>query len=151
MEEKEVYVVNTSRKNPLPKYQTALSAGCDLYAHLDEEAEITIGPGESARIGTGISTVIPDGFAIWITPRSGLAFKNQITVLNSPGTIDGDYRDELGVILINHGRKAFVVKDGDRIAQAILIAVSHIKWIEVDKLSDVSNINRGGGFGSTGV
>lgn len=143
-----VYVVNNS-SNPLPSYKSTQASGMDLYAKLD--APIVVGPGEIALIPTGISTVLPDGFEFQVRPRSGLAYKNQITVLNSPGTIDADYRDDIGVILVNHGKKAFPVSNGDRIAQLVLCEVPKVKWIEVDNLSDISSLNRGGGFGSTGV
>ena len=144
------YVVNNSR-NPLPAYKTEQSSGMDLYARLDAGEELTIGPGEIKLVPTGLSCVIPDGFEFQVRPRSGLAFKNGITVLNAPGTIDADYRDDIGIILVNHGKKTFVVKNGDRIAQLVLCVVPKVRWTEVDRLEDVSLINRGGGFGSTGV
>lgn len=147
----DVYIKRINERNPVPEYKTEQASGVDLYASIDEGEELTVGPGEMKMIKAGISCVIPDGFEIQIRPRSGLAFKNQITVLNSPGTIDADYRDEIGILLFNHGRKGFVIKNGDRIAQAVLGVVPKMNIIEVDDLKDVSLINRGGGFGSTGA
>ena len=146
----ELYIVNNSR-NPMPAYKTEQSSGMDLYADIGGLDEVIINPGEISLIGTGISVVIPDGYEGQIRSRSGLALKSGIIVLNSPGTIDADYRDEIGIILINLSKKPFVIKDGDRIAQFVLGMVPKVRWTEVDKLSDVSRINRGGGFGSTGV
>lgn len=144
-----IYVKNVS-KNPLPEYKSLMASGMDLHAMLTED--IMLSPGESALIPTGISVVIDnDEFEFQVRPRSGLAYKNQITVLNSPGTIDADYRDDIGVILINHGRKAFRIANGDRIAQLVLCPVVRVRWTEVDSFNHISDIDRGGGLGSTGV
>ena len=139
----EVKVINKS-VNDLPMYETEGSAGLDVRSN-----EIkTIQPGESGLIKTGLFVEIPVGYEIQVRPRSGLAFKNGITVLNSPGTIDADYRGEIGVILINHGNEVFDVKPGDRIGQLVLKQVEQIEWNQVLFLSDT---DRGtGGFGSTG-
>lgn len=137
----------------LPKYQTSASAGCDVYAKLDSGVySVTIDPGEAKLIKTGIFTEIPEGYEIQIRPRSGLALKHSISIPNSPATLDSDYRGEIGVILINHGKKPFEVKNGDRIAQLVLNKVEQINWISVSSLEDLSKTERGlGGFGSTGV
>jgi dUTP pyrophosphatase len=130
----------------IPKYATESAAGADVRAYLKEP--IVILPGESALIPTGIRLEIPHGFEIQVRPRSGLALKNQITVLNTPGTIDADYRGELGVILINHGKQNFTVTDGMRIAQLILSPVLHAHFISA---SELATTKRGaGGFGHTG-
>lgn len=132
---------------PLPEYQTPLSAGADLAACL--EAPISIPPGGTALIPTGLMIELPAGYELQVRPRSGLALKKAITVLNSPGTIDADYRGEIGVILINHGKDVFLVNHGDRIAQMVIAAHAQAAWKEADRLSSTE---RGqGGFGSTGV
>ncbi len=132
---------------PLPAYQTAHAAGMDLCAAVT--ADVILTPGAKAIIPTGFSIALPPGYEAQVRPRSGLAAKNGVTVLNSPGTIDADYRGEVGVILINHGREPFTVTRGARIAQMIVAPVSSVKWKETDTLSDT---DRGaGGFGSTGV
>jgi len=131
---------------PLPAYATAQSSGLDLAAALDED--IVIGPGEHAVVPTGVAIALPDGFEAQVRPRSGLAAKNAVTVLNSPGTIDTDYRGEIRVVLANHGAASFTVSRGMRIAQLVVAPVSRIIWNEVDVLADSP---RGeGGFGSTG-
>ena len=131
---------------PLPKYQTALSAGLDLLADLPED--VALEPLERRLIPTGLALELPAGFEGQVRPRSGLALKQGLTCLNSPGTIDADYRGEVGVILINHSKEAVVVKSGDRIAQLVIAPVVQANLIEVDQLSDS---DRGaGGFGSTG-
>ena len=130
----------------LPEYKTEGSSGMDLLASIDKA--ITLVPGEKQLISTGIAVAIPKDFEIQIRPRSGLAAKNGISILNAPGTIDSDYRGEIKVILINLGKKKFIVKNGERIAQMILCPVVKIKFYEVNKLP---NTTRGkGGFGSTG-
>lgn len=142
-----VYIVNKS-KNPLPSYQTSESSGMDLYASLKDD--VTLSPGESVLIPTDIFVSIPNGYEFQVRPRSGLAYKSQITVINSPGTIDSDFLGNIGVILINHGKKAFVISNGDRIAQLVLCKLPpRVSWVEVDNLSQVSDVDRGGGFGST--
>ena len=132
---------------PLPAYQTELSAGLDLSAAV--EADVVLAPGAHAIIPTGFAIALPAGFEGQVRPRSGLAAKNAVTVLNSPGTIDADYRGEVGVILINHGKAAFTVTRGLRIAQLVVAPVRTIMWEEKEDLADTT---RGaGGFGSTGV
>lgn len=136
-------------KELTPAYATSGAAGADIKAHVKEP--ITILPGHSALIPTGIRMAIPEGYEIQIRPRSGLALKNQITVLNTPGTIDSDYRGEIGVILINHGKNEFIVTPGMRIAQFILSAVTQADFILVESEIDFSTTKRGeGGFGHTG-
>lgn len=140
-----VKIVNRS-KHDTPQYATPQSAGLDLRANLD--APILLGPGQYQLIKTGLSIELPDGYEAQVRPRSGLAFKHGVTVLNSPGTIDADYRGEIGVLLVNHGHVAFEVHDGERIAQLIIAKYEQIEWQEEEALSDSS---RGeGGFGSTG-
>ena len=131
---------------PLPSYATALSAGMDLVAAITDP--IFIKPGIRASIPTGIAIALSQGFEAQIRPRSGLAAKNGITVLNSPGTIDADYRGEIGVILLNLGDKVFCIERGMRIAQLVVTAFETITWTETDALPSTA---RGkGGFGSTG-
>lgn len=140
-----VEIINTS-SNPLPKYETISSAGLDLRANLLES--ILVLPGETTIVPTGLFVAIPQGYEIQIRPRSGLAAKHGITVLNSPGTIDSDYRGEIKVILINHSNSVFDINNSDRIAQAVLKQVEQIEWEEVTELSST---DRGvGGFGHTG-
>ena len=140
---KEVKIVNES-ENPLPKYKTKGAAGADLYAN--EEAIIP--PGKMKKICSGIKVAIPDGFELQVRSRSGLAHDNQVFVLNSPGTIDEDYRGLVGVLLFNAGEEDFEVKKGDRIAQAVLCPVYQAAYMEVDTLDKT---DRGeGGFGHTG-
>jgi len=131
----------------LPAYETIASAGMDLVAFIDEA--ITLKPGERALIPTGISVGIPEGFEAEIRPRSGLALKYGVTILNTPGTIDSDYRGEVKVILINLGNEDFTVKNGDRIAQMVFKNIVRGSWKVVDELPETK---RGkGGFGSTGI
>jgi dUTP pyrophosphatase len=131
----------------LPKYETIGSAGIDLQAGIDED--IIIKPNETKLIKTGIAIALENGFEAQIRPRSGLALKNSITVLNTPGTIDCDYRGEICVILINHGKQDFVVSKGMRIAQMVISQYQQAEIIEVEDLDETA---RGkGGFGSTGV
>jgi len=130
----------------LPKYETEGSSGMDLAANINENIEIK--PGATVIVPTGISVSIPKNFEIQIRPRSGLAAKNQITVLNTPGTIDADYRGELKVILINLGNKSFMIEKGARIAQMVLCPVVKAKLKEVEILEDTKRGS--GGFGSTG-
>ena len=132
----------------LPKYETAGSAGMDVRAANPEDEDIILKPGQRALVPTGLSMAIPDGYEMQVRPRSGLAFKHGITCLNSPGTIDSDYRGELKVILINHGEEPFTIARGERIGQMVLAPVTRLAWAEVDTLPETS---RGeGGFGSTG-
>lgn len=133
----------------LPGYQTVASAGLDLPAAVPEDDPITIPPGEWRLIPTGLSMALPDGYEAQIRPRSGLAAKFGISMVNTPGTIDADYRGEMKVNLINHGKEPFIVRRGERIAQMIVAPVTHIEWAPVAALSETA---RGtGGFGSTGV
>lgn len=130
----------------LPSYATEHAAGADLRAAVSEE--VIVQPGERALIPTGIAMALPDGFEAQIRPRSGLALKHGITVLNTPGTIDADYRGEVGIILINHGDLPFHIHRGDRIAQMIIAPFVQAAWQESDTLSETA---RGaGGFGSSG-
>ncbi len=141
-----VKIINKS-KHELPKYQTECSAGMDLYANL--EVSVTLQPLQRKLISTGLYLQLPEGYEAQIRPRSGLALKNGITVLNSPGTIDADYRGEIGVILINLSADEFTVNDGDRIAQMVIAKHECATWEEVEILEDSE---RGeGGFGSTKV
>jgi len=140
-----VKIINKSDL-PLPEYQTALSAGMDIHAFL--EASVCLNPGERQLIPTGLYLEIPPGFEIQIRPRSGLALKNGITVLNSPGTVDADYRGEIKVLLINHGEAPFTINKGDRIAQMVLAKHETISWVESQELNTTE---RGtGGYGSSG-
>jgi dUTP pyrophosphatase len=141
-----IKIINKSQ-HPLPNYESMASAGMDLRANLTES--VTLNPLERAIIKTGIFIELPTGFEAQVRPRSGLAAKKGITVLNSPGTVDADYRGEIGVILVNLSNETFVVENGERIAQLIIAKHERAEWIEVQELSETS---RGeGGFGSTGV
>ena len=140
-----VKIVNNSRF-ALPEYQTPLSAGLDIRANLDES--VTLRPLERAMIPTGLFVELPEGCEMQIRPRSGLAAKHGITVLNSPGTIDADYRGEIKVILVNLSNTRFVIEPGERIAQMIVARYEQIEWESVEELGTTE---RGaGGFGSTG-
>ncbi len=133
---------------PLPKYQTSGSAGVDLLAAIDEP--IVLEPGQRVLIPSGIKIAVPYGHEAQVRPRSGLALKHGVTVLNTPGTIDSDYRGEVGVILINLGTEAFTIARGERIAQMVLSPVTRIAW--QSQTTDLANTDRGeGGFGSTGA
>ena len=143
----EILIKRLSDKVVLPKYETEGSSGLDLAAHINESVEIK--PGSTAIIPTGLAVSIPKNFEIQIRPRSGLAAKNQISVLNTPGTIDADYRGELKVILINLGAKSFLVENGARIAQMVLCPVVKANLKEVKTLEDTERGSSG--FGSTGT
>jgi dUTP pyrophosphatase len=130
----------------LPKYMSDGAAGMDLAASLD--AEVTIAPGKRALVGTGLAIALPRGFEAQVRPRSGLAAKHGVTVLNAPGTIDEDYRGEIKVILINHGDEPFVVKSGERIAQMVIAPVARVTLDEQSSLDD--SARGAGGFGHTG-
>ena len=141
-----VNIINKSQ-HALPHYETIASAGMDLRANLTES--ISLQPLERTIIKTGLFIELPIGYEAQVRPRSGLAFKNGITVLNSPGTIDADYRGEIGVILVNLSNQAFEIQNGERIAQLIIAKHDRAEWVEVQELSETA---RGeGGFGSTGV
>jgi len=141
-----IEIINKS-KHPTPQYATNLSAGVDLRANIDDP--ITLKPLERTLVKTGLFIALPEGHEAQVRPRSGLAYKKGITVLNSPGTIDADYRGEIGVILVNLSNKPFIVEDGERVAQLVIARHEVAEWIEVAELSETE---RGaGGFGSTGV
>jgi dUTP pyrophosphatase len=133
---------------PLPAYETDQAAGMDLRAAVADDAPVTLAPGARDAVPTGLAIALPPGFEAQVRPRSGLALKSGITCLNSPGTVDADYRGEVKVILINHGAEPFVIRRGDRIAQLVIAPVIQARWTEVDTLDETA---RGaGGFGSTG-
>ena len=132
----------------LPAYETAGSAGMDVRAALPDDEPVVLAPGARAMVPTGLSVAIPEGYEIQVRPRSGLAAKHGLTCLNTPGTIDSDYRGEIKVILINLGAEPFTIARGERIAQLVLAPVTRLAWAETDSLDETS---RGaGGFGSTG-
>jgi dUTP pyrophosphatase len=133
---------------PLPAYQSAHAAGFDLLAAVPEAGAVTLDPSDRVLVPTGLVFELPEGYEAQIRPRSGLALKHGVTVLNSPGTIDADYRGEVKVLLINLGNERFLIQRGDRIAQAVITPVTHVDIIEADALETTE---RGaGGFGSTG-
>jgi len=133
---------------PLPAYETAQAAGMDLRAAVPEEEPLTLRPGSRFPVPTGLAFALPPGFEGQVRPRSGLAFKHGVTCLNTPGTVDADYRGEVKVILINLGEEDFVIRRGERIAQLVIAPVVQAQWSEVDSLDETA---RGaGGFGSTG-
>jgi dUTP pyrophosphatase len=141
-----IKIVNLSR-HKLPEYSTLLSAGMDICAHIDEP--VVLRPNERKLIKTGLFIELPNGFEAQIRPRSGLALKNGITVLNTPGTIDADYRGEIGIILINLSDEEFVINDGERICQMIVARHEIIEWEDCDKLDE--SARGSGGFGHTGM
>jgi len=142
-----IQIKRLSKSVSIPKYETLGSSGMDIAAHIVEN--IIINPGEKVLVSTGFSVAIPRGYEVQIRPRSGLAAKKNITVLNAPGTIDADYRGEIKVILINHSKEKFVIENGERIAQMVVCPVVQANLEEVEELS---NTARGtGGFGSTGT
>lgn len=132
--------------NPLPRYMTTHAAGMDLLADLTDD--IVIAPGERVLVPTGIAIALPDGYEAQIRPRSGLALKHGISLVNTPGTIDPDYRGEIGVIVINHGSEPFVVKNGERIAQMVIASFVRAEWEETEELDGTPRGD--GGFGHTG-
>ena len=136
---------------PLPAYETAGAAGMDVHANFPDHwrAGITLEPQTRALIPTGLALGIPQGYEIQVRPRSGLAFKHGVTIANAPGTIDSDYRGELGILLINLGPEPFTITHGDRIAQLVLAPVIRCEWAEVTNID--STIRSTGGFGSTGT
>lgn len=141
-----IEIINNSQ-HELPQYATSQSAGLDLRANLTES--ITLKPLERRLIPTGLHIALPEGYEAQVRPRSGLAYKKGVTVLNAPGTIDADYRGDIGVILINMSNEDFVVENGERVAQLVIAKYDQAEWIQVNELSET---NRGeGGFGSTGV
>ena len=133
---------------PLPRQQSAGAAGLDLAAALGPDEVIEILPGDYAKIPTGLALALPEGYEAQVRPRSGLAAKHGVTVLNSPGTVDADYRGEVMVLLINHGKQSFPVRRGERIAQMVIAPVSAVTLVEVHALDETTR--GGGGHGSTG-
>jgi dUTP pyrophosphatase len=140
-----ILVVNNS-KHPLPEYQTVGAAGFDVRANLD--APITLEPHRRAVVSTGLHMAIPEGYEVQVRSRSGLAAKFGVAVLNSPGTIDSDYRGDIGVILVNHSDEPFVVNDGDRVAQIVVARFERAELVEVEELDETERGH--GGFGHTG-
>jgi dUTP pyrophosphatase len=133
---------------PLPAYQSAYASGLDLLAAVAEDAPLVLAPGAHALVPTGLAIALPEGFEAQLRPRSGLAAKHGVTVLNAPGTVDADYRGEIAVIMINHGREAFVIRRGVRIAQMVIASVVRAELVAVKSLAST---DRGSaGFGSTG-
>ena len=133
---------------PLPAYQTADAAGLDLVAAVPADTPVTLAPGARVLIPTGLALALPPGFEAQIRPRSGLALKHGVTLLNSPGTIDADYRGEVGIIVINLGAEPFVVRRGERIAQMVVAPVVQVALVLADELD--ATARNAGGFGSTG-
>ncbi len=131
----------------LPTYATKQSAGMDLSAALEDALEL--GPGDRILVPTGLSIALPPGYEAQVRPRSGLAIKHGVTVLNTPGTIDADYRGEIKVILINHGKEPFTIERGQRIAQMVIEKYEHVEWEVVENLDETTRAQ--GGFGSTGT
>ncbi len=133
---------------PLPRQQTAGAAGLDLAAAIGADETVTIAPGDYAMVPTGLAIALPEGYEAQIRPRSGLAARHGVTVLNSPGTVDADYRGEVKILLVNHGREPFSLRRGERVAQMVVAPVSAVELVEVDELDATE---RGaGGHGSTG-
>lgn len=141
-----IKIINKS-KHELPKYTTAGSAGMDLRANIDNP--ITLAPGERVLIPTGLHIALPVGYEAHIRPRSGLAIKHGITCLNTPGTIDSDYRGDIGVELINHGHEPFIINDGERIAQMVIAKYEQAEWVVTEELDETERGD--GGYGHTGV
>ncbi len=146
MEKISVSIINKSR-NPLPSYETSGSAGMDLRASLDKP--VVLQPLQRAMIPTGIYIALPEGYECQIRPRSGLAAKHGITVLNAPGTIDADYRGEIKVILVNLSAEPFTINDGERVCQMIISRCSRAEWVQVEMLDETERGS--GGFGHTGL
>lgn len=142
-----ILIKKLSKTAIIPKYETQGASGVDISANINED--LTLATNESILVPTGIAVSIPQGFEIQIRPRSGLAAKKGISVLNTPGTIDADYRGEIKVILINHGNEPFIIRNGDRIAQMVVCPIVQAKFEQVDELNDTERGS--GGFGSTGV
>lgn len=145
----EILQLPHGRDLPLPAYQTAHAAGLDLLAAVADDAPVTLAPGARLLVPSGLAIALPPGFEAQIRPRSGLAAKHGITVLNAPGTIDADYRGEIAVLLINHGDAAFTIRRGERIAQMVIAEVAQAQLTAVIALSETARGS--GGFGSTGV
>ena len=147
--EKNFYIVRTddAKDLPLPKYMSDGAAGMDIYSNVHTDTVVAVG--EIKLIPTGIRIALPQGYEAQIRPRSGLALKNGITMVNTPGTIDSDYRGEIGVIIINHGHEPFTIKRGDRIAQMVINKYEHVCWTETDSLDETERGS--GGFGHSGM
>ena len=133
---------------PIPAYQSAHAAGLDLVAAVSDDAPLVLAPGQHAQVPTGLTIALPIGFEAQVRPRSGLAAKHGVTVLNAPGTVDADYRGEIGVLLINHGDGPFTIRRGERIAQMVIAPVARAELVAVGELPPTDR--GGGGFGSTG-
>ena len=133
----------------LPKYETVLAAGADLRAAVPEGNPMVLAPGARALVPTGLAMALPAGYEAQIRPRSGLAYKHGVTCLNTPGTIDADYRGEVKVLLINHGQDAFTINRGERIAQMVIAPITQPEFVRVAELSET--VRGAGGFGSTGT
>lgn len=146
MDRLKVKIINNSG-NPLPEYETPSSAGMDVRAFIPEP--IVIEPMQRALVPTGLRVQLPQGYEMQIRPRSGLALKHGITLANTPGTVDADYRGEIGVIVINLSDKPFTINDGDRICQMVIKQYSHVEWEPVSKIDET--VRGEGGFGHTGV
>lgn len=147
MEKVQIKVINKSH-HPLPEYETNEAAGMDVRAYLPE-GPVKLNPGERALIGTGLFMQLPAGYECQIRPRSGLALRHGISIVNSPGTVDADYRGEIGIILINLGQEEFTVNDGDRICQMVIKEYTKVKWEPVERLDRTKRED--GSFGHTGV
>ena len=132
----------------LPAYQSSHAAGLDLFAAIHEQAPMVLAPGRHAMVPTGLMIALPDGFEAQVRPRSGLAAKHGVTVLNSPGTVDADYRGEINVLLVNLGTEPFTIRRGERIAQMVIAPVTRVELVRAASLSTTER--GGGGFGSTG-
>jgi len=147
MEKIKIYIQRLAGNEdiPLPQYMTAQSAGMDIFAAVSEEEIIS--PGQRKKIPTGIAVALPEGYEAQIRPRSGLALNDGVTLLNSPGTIDADYRGEIALIVINHGEQPFIVKRGMRLAQMVVQKFFQVEWVEISALNDTSRGS--GGFGHT--
>lgn len=146
MDRLKVKIINKSG-NPLPAYETPSSAGMDVRACID--SPITIEPMQRVLVPTGLRVQLPQGYEMQIRPRSGMALKHGITLANSPGTVDADYRGEIGIIVINLSDKPFVINDGERICQMVITRYSHVEWEQVDRIDET--VRGDGGFGHTGV
>ncbi len=146
-----LHILSHAEGLPLPEYATAHAAGMDLRAALPETEPLTLAPGARGLVPTGLTLAIPVGFEAQVRPRSGLALRHGVTVLNAPGTIDADYRGEVAVVLINHGSEPFEVRRGDRIAQLLVAPVAAWAWTPETSLAALGSTERGeGGYGSTG-
>lgn len=142
----QVKIINKS-KHPSPRYETPRSAGMDVRANIDRPIHLL--PLQRTLIKTGLFVEIPEGYEMQVRPRSGLSFRHGVTVLNSPGTIDADYRGEIGVLLVNLSQEPFVIEDGERIAQLVVAPHEHVEWHEAEELE--TSVRGQGGFGSTGT